>query len=205
MHILRIVRVYDPDVNTLPDEFRRVLTDQDVQAIQTGPEFFATLARADSPKWLRNVLTQCAESGYELQLYSADNAPYRPYFRFHWQGEPAISLPRPTPLRADLPIFLRRVYEVIGSFRENAFDMAGGLHAADALCPVSEMGLWVEPGGAVTPASAIPYLETFAGSQLCYLPDGGGAWLESCQFRKVRNLEREVARYFQALLKGTRI
>ncbi|HEX4609030.1 MAG TPA: hypothetical protein VH092_12560 [Urbifossiella sp.] len=26
---------------------------------------------------------------------------------FYWQGEPAISLPRPKQLRADLPAFLR--------------------------------------------------------------------------------------------------
>jgi hypothetical protein len=205
MHIVRVATVYDPDVNTLPDEFRCVLTDQDVQAIQTGPEFFATLARADSPKWLRKLLAECAESGYELQFYSAGDAPYRPYFRFLWEGEPAISLPRPSALRADIPIFLRRLYEVIGSFRENKFDEAGGLYAADELCPASETGIWVEPGGAVDPASATAFLETYSGSQLCYLPDGAGVWLESCKFRKVKDLEREVARYFEALLRGKRI
>src|SRR5690242_16039783 len=63
MHILRVATVYDPDVDALPAEFRNVLTGQDVQAIQTGPEFFATLARADSPKWLRKILSCCAESG----------------------------------------------------------------------------------------------------------------------------------------------
>lgn len=205
MHILRVATVYDPDVNALPDEFRNVLTDQDVQAIQTGPEFFASLERADSPKWLCKLLAGCAESGYELQFYSSGDAPYRPYFRFHWKCEPAISLPRAGSLRADLPMFLHRVYEVIGSFRENGFDEAGGLHATDELCPVSETGIWVEPGGSVDPASAIPFLETYSGRQLCYFPDGGGAWLESCQFRKVKDLEREIARYFGALIKGTRI
>lgn len=83
MHILRVATVYDPDVNALPDEFRSVLTDQDVQAIRTGPEFFATLARADSPKWFRKVLVGCAESEYELQFHSCGDEPYRPYFRFH--------------------------------------------------------------------------------------------------------------------------
>ena len=62
MHILRVATVYDPDVNAFPDEFRSVLTDQDVQAIQTGPEFFATSARADSPKWLRKLLAVCREA-----------------------------------------------------------------------------------------------------------------------------------------------
>jgi hypothetical protein len=65
--------------------------------------------------------------------------------------------------------------------------------------------MWVEPGGPIDPATAVPFLETFSGSQLCYLPDGSGAWLESCQLRRVENLEVEVSRYFEALLKGTRI
>ena len=205
MHIMRVATVYEPDVDALPPEFRDVLTEQDVAAIRTGPKFFANLAGADSPAWLRKVLKRCANGGYELQFYSSGNAPYRPYFRFHWQTEPAVSLPRPGPLRADVPAFLRDIYGVIGSFRENGFDMAGGLHDKHDLGPVSEMGIWVEPGGPIDPAVAVPFLETFSGSQLCYLPDGGGAWLESCQFRRVKNLEREVARYFEALLKGTRI
>jgi hypothetical protein len=150
------------------------------------------------------VLAGCAESRYELQFHSSGTAPYRPYFRFYWQGDPAISLPRLRPPRADAPPFLRRLYGVIGAFRENGFDMAGGLHPGDALRPVSETGIWVEPGGSIDPTTAIPFLETFSGSQLCYLPDGGGAWLEACQFRRVKNLELEVWRYFKALLQGTR-
>jgi len=205
MHILRVATVYEPDVDALPPEFRSTLTDQDVTAIRTGPEFFTKLAGRDSPTWLREVLERCAESGYELQFYSSGDAPYRPYFRFFWQGEPAISLPRSGLLRADMPAFLRGVYGVIGAFRENEFDMAGGLHAGDELRPVSETGIWVEPGGPIDAAAAVPFLETFSGSQLCYLTNGGGAWLESCQFRRVKDLEREVARYFEALLQGSRI
>lgn len=205
MHILRVATVYEPEVEALPPEFRSALTEQDVAAIRTGPEFFSSLAEDNSPKWLRKVLKECAEGGYELQFLSSGDSPYRPYFRFHWQGEPAVSLPRPKPLRTDVPAFLRSLYGVIGSFRDNAFDMAGGLHAGDELGPVSESGIWVEPDGPVDPATAVPFLETFSGTQLCYLPDGKGAWLEACQFRPVKNLEREVARYFEALLKGTRI
>lgn len=205
MHILRVATVYEPDVDTFPPEFRNILTEQDVAAIRAGPEFFATLAGADSPKWLRKVLAGCAESGYELQFHSAGDAPYRPYFRFHWQGEPAVSLPQPVPLRPDVPAFLRAVYRVIGSFRENGFDTAGGLHAGDELGPVSETGIWVESGGPIDPAAAVPFLETLSGSQLCYLPGGKGAWLEACEFRPVKDLEREVGRYFEALLKGTRL
>ena len=205
MHILRIATVYEPDLKTLPPEFRSVLTKMDVQAIRRGPKFFATLAPSDSPTWLRKVLRGCSESEFELQFYSSGDAPFRPFFRFSWEGEPAISLPRKMRLRSDMPAFLRKLYAVIGSFVENGFDMAGGLNPGDALCSISETGMWVEPGEPIDPHTAIPFLETFSGSQLCYLTDGGGAWLQSNEFRKVKSLEREVARYFNALLKGTRI
>lgn len=205
VHIQRVATVYEPDVDALPPEFHNVLTKGDLAAIRTGSEYFATLASADSPKWLHKVLAECAASGFELQFYSSGESPYRPYFRFHWVGEPAISLPRTRRLRSDVPAFLRKLYGVMGDFRENGFDMAGGLHAGDSLVPVSRTGYWVEPGGSIDPDLAVPFLETLSGSQLCYLPDGGGAWLESCKFRRIKNLEREVARYFDALLKGTRI
>ncbi|VTS06853.1 hypothetical protein [Tuwongella immobilis] len=205
MFIVRMATVYEPEIDALPDEFRTVLTEQDILAIRTGPEYFATLADADAPSWLKKLLAKCAESWYELQFYATGNAPYRPYFRFQFLGEPAISLPRSMPLRPDMPAFLRRLYGVIGAFRENGFDVAGGLRAGDRLAPVTESGMWVEPGGPIDPAQAVPFLETLSGSQLCYLPDGSGAWLEACQFRPIAKLESEVARYFQALLKGKRI
>lgn len=205
MYILRVATVYEPDVDALPSDLRQVLTEQDVEAIRTGPTYFAKLAGADSPQWLRDVLTECARSGYELQFLSSGDSPYRPYFRFSWLGEPTISLPRAEPLRADVPPFLRRLYGVIGAFRENGFDMAGGLHAGDGLGPMSESGMWIKPGGPIDPTTAVAFLETFSGSQLCYLPDGSGAWLEAGQFRRVEDLEGEVSRYFEALLNGTRI
>jgi hypothetical protein len=205
MHIMRLATVHEPDVDALPPEFRAGLTEQDVAAIRTGPAYFATLAGADSPGWLRAVLAGCAGTPCDLQFYSFDGAPYRPYFRCYWQGEPVIGLPRPGPLRADLPPFLRRLYGVIGAFRENGFEYAGGLQSGDALESVTEAGMGVKPGGPIDPAVAVPFLGSLSGSELCYLPDGSGAWLESCQFRRVENLEREVARYFEALLKGTRI
>jgi hypothetical protein len=83
--------------------------------------------------------------------------------------------------------------------------MAGGLHSAEGLGPISEMGIWVDPEGSVNPAEAVPFLDTFSGDLLCYLTTGGGAWLKSGQFEKVKNLEKEVARYFEALIKGSRI
>lgn len=205
MYIMRIATVYEPDVDAFPPEFRSALTDQDVTAIRTGPSYFTSLAGADSPKWLRDVLGLCAESGYKLLFHSSQADPYRPYFQFHWQSEPVVSLPRPGRLRSDVPAFLRHIYSVIGAFRENGFEMSGGLHDGVGLGPVSESGIWVEPGGPIDPDSAVPFLESLSGSQLCYLPDGSGAWLAACQFQRVKNLEREVARYFEALLKGTRI
>ena len=205
MEIMRVATVYEPEADALPAEFRDVLTEQDMAAIRTGPEYFAELAGRDSPKWLRNILSECADSGYELQFYTFGDEPCRPYFRFFWQSMPAISLPRPQPLPPDMPAFLRQLYGVIGEFRENGFDMAGGLHAGHELEPASESGIWIEPGGPIDPAAAIPFLETLSSSQLCYLPDGGAAWLESCRFRPVKHLDREVARYFDALLQGTRI
>jgi len=204
MHIVQVATVYEPNVEALPPEFRSVLTEQDVAGILHGPEYFATLANADSPKWLRDVLQQCGATVYELQFLSSGGAPYRPYFRFPFLGS-AISLPRTAPLRRDVPAFLHRLYGVIGAFCETGFDMAGGLHPGDELKPLSEIGIWVESGGTIDPSTAIPFLETLAGSQLCYRPDGGGAWLESGQFRPVKDLEREVARYFKALLEGSRI
>jgi hypothetical protein len=204
MHMMRVVTVYEPDIKSLPGEFRSVLTEQDCQTIQNSKAFFSKLAEHTELKWLRRLLRKCAASGWELQFYASNDDPYRPYFRFLWEGEPALSLPRPKPLRADLPPFLRQIYSVIGSYRENPFGYSGGLHPGDRLGPVSEMGIPVEPGGDIDPAAAIPFLETYSGSQLCYLPDGGGAWLEACQFRKVQNLERDVTKYFEGELRGER-
>jgi hypothetical protein len=205
MYIQRVATVYDPDLDSLPAEFRKVLTKQDAKAIRNGPKFFADLADSNSPNWLRKLLKNCSEAGHELQFLSSGDRPYRPYYRFFWQGEPAISLPRSRSLRADMPVFLREIYKLIGAFNENGFNMAGGLHPGDELEPLSKMGMWIEPGGKIDPTDAIPFLETFAGSQLCYLSDGGGAWLKAGQLSRVKNVEREVAKYFEALLKGTRI
>ena len=49
MYIQRVATVYDPDVDAFPPEFREVLTEQDVEAIRTGPAYFATLAGAGAP------------------------------------------------------------------------------------------------------------------------------------------------------------
>ncbi len=104
-----------------------------------------------------------------------------------------------------MPAFLRHVYNIVGAFRENGFTAAGGLHEGEDLVPVSENGMAVHADEEINPSEAIPFLETYAGSQLCYLPDGSGAWLEACRFRRVESIEQEMSRYFEALLKGTRI
>lgn len=69
MEIMRVATVYEPEADALPAEFGDVLTEQDV-----------TLAGRDSPKWLRNIFAECADSGYELQFYSFGDEPYRPTF-----------------------------------------------------------------------------------------------------------------------------
>jgi hypothetical protein len=204
MHIVRLVTVHEPDVAHLPRELRSTLTKQDIAAIRSGPEYFRRLAIRAELKWLRRLLLKCSEEPHELQFYSSGNSSFTPYFRFPLNGA-ALSLPRAARLRADLPDALRPVYSLIGAFQENGFDFDGGLHPSDKLSPVSETGMWVEPGGAIDPAHAIPVIETLAGSQLCYLADGSGAWLQACRFRGVRSLAREVARYFEAYLRGDRI
>ena len=204
MFIMRVATVHDVELDELPSELRSVLTAQDRAAIADSESYFAGLAERAEPKWLRRLLRKCADSGYELQFLAYNDAPYRPYYRFFWEGQPAVSLPRTKRLRSDLPPFLRHVYGLLGSVRENQFDESGGLHPGDTLGPVSETGMWVEPDGTIDQETAIPFLETFSGSQLCYLPDGTGAWLEASHFRKVRSLEREVAKYFEALVRGER-
>lgn len=205
MHILKVAIVYEPEVDGLPPEFRSVLTNDDIAAIRRGPEYFAKIAGDDSPKWLCNTLAECAASGYELQFYSSGKASYRPYFRFFSQGQPAVSLPRHSLLRPDMPAFLHHIYSIVGAFRENGFTEAGGLHEGEDLVSISETGMGINSDGDIDPAKAIPFLETYAGSQLCYLPDGSGAWLEACRFRRVESIEQETARYFEARLKGKRI
>lgn len=204
MYILRVATVYDPEIESLPAEFRNVLTEKDVEAIHAGPEYFAKIAGADAPKWLSDVLVECANTGFELQFHSLGDIPYRPYFRFFWQGQPAVSLPRGEPLRSDMPEFLRRVYNVIGAFRENEFDTAGGLFPAEELVPFSEAGIAVNEEGDVSAARAVPFLEDLDGSMLCYLPDGSGAWFDSGTLRRVEDLEKEIAKYFEAVLSGMR-
>lgn len=205
MYIRKVATVFEPDPKALPNEFRSVLTKQDIKALQEGAEYFSELAPDDAPRWLRELLDECAASFFQLEFVASNDGPWRPYFHFSWLGEPWIVLPRPGRLRSDLPNFLRSIYKVIGEFRENGFDMAGGLHAGDKLVTLDQTGMWVDPQEAISPSLAVPFLETASGSQLCYLPDGTGVWLKACRFDRVKNLEREVASYFKALLKGTRI
>ena len=205
IYIIRQVTVHDPEVDQLPSDLLGVLTSQDIEAIRTGPEYFGSIALEHSPDWLKKILKQCAEDSFHLEFISQNGDPLRPYFRFDWGGSPAISLPRPKPLRSDLPSFLRELYQVIGAFNENGFDYAGGLFSGHLLDPISETEIWVDPENKVDPTTAIPFLETLSGSQLCYLTGGGGAWLKAGKFHLVKNLEAEVASYFEALLDGKRI
>ena len=204
MYIIRQAIVHEPEVDQLPADLFGVLTTQDIEAIRSGPGYFGSLAHDNSPDWLKELLSQCAEDSFHLEYISQNGEAFRPYFRFEWGGNPAIGLPRPAPLRSDIPDFLRAIYGVIGAFNENGFDYAGGLFSGHSLEPLSESNIWVDPEESVDAATAIPFLETLSGSQLCYLTLGGGAWLEAGKFRMV-DPEVEMARYFEALLQGKRI
>lgn len=99
MHIFRMATVYEPNVELLPAEFRAVLTDDDVKAIQEGPEFFGSLVRSTDPAWLRGLLEKCAEDSFQLQFVSWGESAYRPYFQFSFAG--ACLLAFPEPLRSE--------------------------------------------------------------------------------------------------------
>jgi hypothetical protein len=200
MQIRRLITVYDPELASLPAELTSALTDQDRQAIQDGEGYFGKLATTAKTKWMRRILKECADSHFELQFVAYGDEPLRPYYVFLWGNGPALSLPRRASLRSDMPQFLRQVYSLIGSIQDNGLDSAGGLHPSDKLCPISESGYPFEPDNTIDPTMAIQFLETEAGDQLCYLPDGSGVWLGMCEPRRVRNLEKEVAAHFEALL-----
>lgn len=205
MHIARTVTVYEPDVARLPIELRTSLTPLDIRLLRDGPDYLLRLIKPDAPKWLASVLKQLSETMPELQFYAENDEPYQPYHKFYCLTQPLLGFPRPGRLRTGMPTFLKGIYKTIGEFRQNGFDMAGGLHAAHKLKPITETNMWVQPRGTIDPASAFPFLETLSGSQLCYLTTGGGAWLQSCELHRVKSLEAEVKKYFDAWLKGTRI
>src|SRR5262249_23859873 len=171
MFILCVANVSEPDVDLLPTQYQSVLTDQDREAIRNGDEFFRELSSRTEVKWLARLLRKTSKFQCELQFVSYNDRPFRPYFRCQLLHRPRISLPRSTPLRDDLPGFLRHIYTFIGSYQENDFGYSGGLHPSDGLGSVAESGMWAEPDGDIDPATAIPFLETYSGSQLCYLPD----------------------------------
>lgn len=206
MYIQRVVTVHEVDVEGLPPDLQ-VLSDDDLLAIGDSAGYFGGLAEGAGPAWLRGVLESCGESEWHLEFYATVDDPLVPYFRFYWGGGPAICLPRDSPLRPGLPAPLKDFYALIGGFQENEFGEAGGISRQEELRSIGEMGVWVSDEGRdeVDPAGAIAFLETFSGSQLCYLPDGRGAWLRAGQFEIVEDLGAEIARYFEALLAGRRI
>lgn len=205
MHIARTVTVYEPEVNRLPTDLRSSLKANDLRLLRNGSAYIPRLIKPDAPKWLGRVLERLSETMFELQFYAVNNDPFRPYYKFYCLTDPLVGLPRPDRPSVGMPKFLRGIYRTVGEFRENGFDMAGGLHAVDSLKPITETEIWVAPGGKIDPATAIPFLETLSGSQLCYLTSGGGAWLRSGELHRVKSLEAEVKKYFDAWLKGTRI
>jgi hypothetical protein len=104
-----------------------------------------------------------------------------------------------------MPPVLHHFYSLLGAFKESDFNNEGGVFHADQLQSIAEMGIAVVEESSVDPTQAIAFLATYSGSQLCYLPDGTGAWLEEGRFKAVKNLGGEMARYFKALIRGTRL
>lgn len=204
MHIQRVVTVYNVEVDGLPQDLQ-VLSSNDKQAIEDSAGYFKMLAEEANYDWLRTILERCSESAWHLEFYSIGDEPFVPYFRFYWGGGPAICLPRNTPLRSDLPSVLKHFYTLLAGFQENEFGCAGGLERPESLQSTDEMGIWISSDNKVDPKTAIAFLDTFSGDHLCYLPDGRGAWLKNGIIEPVQDLEAEIARYFEALLEGTRI
>ncbi len=204
MHIQRVVTVCNVEVDKLPPDLR-VLSKLDKQVVKNSSSYFEKAASKAKFDWLRKVFDECRNSGWQLEFYATGQNEFVPYFRFYWGGGPAICLPRTYATRPDLPAVLKHFYELIGGFQENPFGYAGGIDRSDQLCSIEETGVWVAEENTIDPSRAIAFLETLGGDRLCYLPEGQGAWLTDGYFRPVESLEREIARYFEALLEGSRI
>src|SRR4051794_1527022 len=95
MHIQRLITVYEPDVDGMPAQLRRALTEADCDAIRAGPRYFEALAKRASYSWLRKVLQQSGRcTGWNLEFTSVGKEPLVPYFRLYWGGHPGLCLPR---------------------------------------------------------------------------------------------------------------
>lgn len=204
MHIQRVATVFDVEVDNLSQELQ-VLSSEDRRAIEDSAGYFKALAKKAKYNWLRAILEQCSETAWHLEFYAIGDDPFVPYFRFYWGGGPAICLPRKAPTRLDLPSILMHFYGLIGGFQENEFGSAGGIERPETLQSIDEMGTWVSSDNDVDPKSAIAFLSTFSGDDLCYLPNGQGAWLKGGSIERVEDLDAEIAKYFEALLDGERI
>jgi hypothetical protein len=206
MFIERLVKVREVIPRKLPNELRKALGAQDLKAIKRGSSYFGDLAKKARFPWLKRVLQQCAaDQDPELEFYATGDNPFVPYFRFSWGGGPAICLPRGEKAPSELPPALKHLYSLIGGFQENEFGYAGGMFRLSQLECVGTSWIWVSSDSEVAAKDATMFLQTFGGDLLCYLPDGGAAWYSDGKLKRSKNLEKEIARYFNALLKGTRI
>jgi hypothetical protein len=205
LHVQRLITVYEVNPRKLPLELRNVLTAADRKAIRDPPAYFRQLVGNAQFPWLRQLLRKCGQcEGWHLEFTAENDEPYVPYFRLYWGGLPALCLPRGDALPPDLPGVLQHFYSLLGGFRENDFGTAGGIYRPSELRTLAEVGVWVSDAGEMDPARAIPFQDSLCGDFLCYLIGGGGAryYHESGKITRVPSLEKEVAQYFNALLKG---
>ena len=208
MYISRLVNVFEPDLDLLPEELKSALNETDIAAILNKADSFIALAKKAEFPWLGKLLQKCANSqSWHLEFTGDQGNPLVPYFRFFCGGMPAVSLPRTYPLRPDLPVALQHVYSLIGGFRENDFGYAGGVYQAKNISPIAESKVWFSEENKYPPDQAIAFMETFSGDQLCYTPDGRPVWYrhETGQLELKKNLEKEMGAYFEAILRGSRI
>ena len=208
MYISRLVKVYDPDLDLLPEELKSALNETDIFAILNMTDYFTDLAKKAEFPWLGTLMQRCANSqSWHLEFTDDKGNQLVPYFRFFCGGMPAVSLPRTYPMRPDLPVALQHFYSLIGSFRENDYGYAGWVYQANDISSIAESGAWFSEENEYSPDQAFAFLETFSGDQLCYTHDGRPAWYrhETGQLELKENLEKEMGTYFEALMEGSRI
>src|SRR3954453_19252585 len=113
MYIQRLITVFEPDLDGMPAQLRRVLSEADCEVIRSGPQYFEKLAKRGKYAWLRRTLQRSARcDGWYLEFTSVGKKPLMSYFRLYWGGHPGLCLPRGGRLPAGLPPVLKHFYSL---------------------------------------------------------------------------------------------